>query len=255
MRKVREFNGTSEAEGSPVECKHAGYTPHVLLREGGERFGVVRFPDGRQRSMQWTEGGRAHWHNNDIDLVMSPIDWVEGQPVFQGDVVYVGRRRVAVNASQMGAAPPWAGATLAPVDPQRRGYIGQETLAETMTRGGLMNSSIAARPDYKQAQAVRTAMSRYAMTSLSGNPELTSFPPAGCAARLHAAIDQVQAAAPRIMLEQVAAHMQQAAVRAILDAEAMGWTGRDIAAGIVRRLDINEAVEKVLNPGAQEVKS
>lgn len=149
MRQVREFNSTSEAEGSPVACKHAGYVPRILIREDGQLLGVVRFPNGRQRPMEWCSSGRAHWHNNDIDLVLAPLDWVQGKPVFHGDVVYKGRRKVAVNASQMGVAPPWAGATLAPVEPQENGPFDTST---RYVRHVLEESAAASGPQQAKAR-------------------------------------------------------------------------------------------------------
>lgn len=354
MRHYKEFNFDEEAEGAPVRCRSVAWTPHVFKRSRGRLFGTLtENATGKEVAATWDAAGfhlvsaLVDTRGNPTDLVMAPLDYVEGQPVYQGDTVYRGRRKVAVNARQSeavtGMAPPWAGATLEPHEPQivmRHLTVtplpaGHETIDEICKRRGLIARDLPILPDtrvdqskiklatdehgrlcwaYKdipeapapvgselwkarQAARIETNMTREEWHALlvrtvtapfwlgtfeSGNSieqeeaqwyqhmkaEISStiiaraiadgqVAPVDAAAKLDAAINQVQAAAPRVMLEKVAARMKQTAMRALCESpNAIGWTMRDVAAGIVRQVDINAVVDQVLADAAgQGVKS
>lgn len=351
-QQQREFDSSAEAAGAPVECSEPSYTPRVLRRTDRALFGTVTTPDGIEYAQEWAPNGHARGlmerrGPSPRDLVMVPLDWVEGKPVYHGDVVYQGRRKIAVNASQSeavtGRVPPWAGATLAPHEPQNdisHPIIGGQRFGKTLAmagggggggmtdeigrvvgrgNGGVIhcggssasaaraNEEIAAiaaslaraepqpvvqtnmtpeqagaayiqcagsqRPHGPNESLVRFASAAIARAIADGQvvpanhpnlPRIRIYADEGPAVpnpivepatpewrasldKILAAINAVQEAAPRIMLEQVAAHMQQECVMQLLEqGEALGWMGRDKAADIVRRIDINPVVDKVM---------
>lgn len=255
-QQQREFDSSAEAAGAPVECSEPSYTPRVLRRTDRALFGTVTTPDGIEYAQEWAPNGHARGlmerrGPSPRDLVMVPLDWVEGKPVYHGDVVYQGRRKIAVNASQSeavtGRVPPWAGATLASAEPQQEQAAKPQPVVQTNMSGDELWKLYEPVPDTESLRFfANTAIAR---AIADGQVVPTPAEP-GCTQRLKqlvAAINAVSDHSPRIRLEQVAAHMQQECVMQLLEqGEALGWMGRDKAADIVRRIDINPVVDKVM---------
>lgn len=160
MEQFREYDDEAARAGAPVGCRGQGFVPHVLKRAHGRIFGTVTLPSGVEEAQDWRQDGQPASILHGVsprDLVMVPIDYIEGKPVWHGDIVYQGRRRIAINAEQSeavtGLAAPWLGATIEP-----RGEMPTETLPPLGVRVVSVQMRMEQAAAAMQAECVRQVM-------------------------------------------------------------------------------------------------
>jgi chromosome segregation ATPase len=89
---TRPFNAEHAKAGAPV-CTRGGAAAQILANLGGGANGYpvvgVYVLNGRVSTAEWTKDGHFHKRGkiSNVDLFMSPLGFVDGRPVFVGDML------------------------------------------------------------------------------------------------------------------------------------------------------------------------
>lgn len=101
LKATKPFNLEHARAGAPIACAN-GMEATILKwnsrRDGHPLLGV--FGD-RDLSMVWRADG-SNEGNRDIDLVMTPLGWIDGKPVFVGDELQFHDRTAGVKPAAPG---------------------------------------------------------------------------------------------------------------------------------------------------------
>lgn len=87
-RIIKEYNNEAAIVGAPVGCRDQRYAPDILKRTPYAIFGTVATADQEEQPIRWNKNGLVHVSTpGPHDLVMEPLGFCDGRPVWSGDIL------------------------------------------------------------------------------------------------------------------------------------------------------------------------